>query len=869
MLLALPGHAPSQIRPPGEGTHPPALSIEKRVGDLLKKMTLGEKVAQLRCTIRRVEWGVNINEDGLGGAGPVLRSSTAAVAADRANSIQRLARTRTRLGIPVLIHDEGLHGLVANGATSFPQAIGLAATWDPELVGKVARATAREARSRGIRQLLSPVVNVVQDVRWGRVEETYGEDPYLQSRLGVAFCSAVEKEGVIATPKHFVANSGDGGRDSYPVHRSQRELRELFFPPFEACIREAGARSIMASYNSLDGIPASANRWLLTDVLRREWGFTGFVVSDYESVEWIADKHSAAANWKEAAARAVMSGLDVELPEADAFGLPLLEAVREGLVSEAAIDSAVARVLRAKFQLGLFENSFVDTLAAAQLSDCAEHRALAREAARKAIVLLKNEGGRLPLQKSVRSVAVLGPMIDTVALGDYSGYGTKVVTLLEGVRSSLPPAVEVRSHRGCALGFTSLPPVPSRNLLPPDAKPGEHGLRGEYFANRTLTGTPAFVRRDTSILFEWAMGSPDPALPRDGFSIRWTGRLTPDVSGEYALGAATDDGVRLWLDGKLLIDSWYERGALLDRVAVTLQAGRSYDLKIEYYENSGWSYAALVWQARSGVDPRIAEAAELARASDVAIVAVGITEGEGYDRSSLDLPGAQEELISAVASTGTPTVVVLMTGSAVTMARWLDRVDAVLQSWYAGEEGGTAIAEVLFGEVNPGGKLPLTFPQAVGHVPLFYNHRPTGRADVYADLSGDPLFSFGHGLSYTSFRYDSLAITPPVSLGNGGTVDVSVRVTNTGSRPGDEVVQLYLRDLVSWITRPVKELKGFRRVTLAPGEAATVRFTLSRRDLEFLDEELRPVLEPGDVSIMVGSSSADIRLRGTLTIPEG
>lgn len=861
-------HAGSQTRPGTPSFHPPATSVEKRVSDLLKKMTLEEKVAQLRCTIKRVEWGANINEDGLGGAGPVLRSSPASAAAAKANAIQELARTRTRLGIPVLIHDEGLHGLVGNGATSFPQAIGLAATWDPELVGKVARATAREARSRGIRQLLSPVVNVVHDVRWGRVEETYGEDPYLQSRLGVAFCAALEREGVIATPKHFVANSGEGGRDSYPVHSSQRELREIYFPPFEACIREAGARSIMASYNSLDGIPASANRWLLTDVLRREWGFTGFVVSDYEAVEWIADKHSAAANWEEAAARAVMSGLDVELPEADAFGAPLVQAVREGVVSGATIDSAVARVLRAKFQLGLFENPFVDTLAAAQVSDCAEHRALAREAAQKAIVLLRNADRRLPLQKSIRSIAVLGPMIDTVALGDYSGYGTRVVTLLEGVRSALPPSVEVREHRGCALGFTALPPVPSRNLLPPAAKRGEQGLRGEYFANRSLAGAAAFVRRDTSILFEWAMGSPDASLPRDSFSIRWTGALRPDVSGEYTLGAATDDGVRLWLDGKLLIDSWYDRGALLDRATVPLQAGKSYDLKIEYYENNGWSYAALVWQLRSGVDPRITEAAGLARKSDVAIVAVGIDEGEGYDRSSLTLPGAQEELISAVAATGTPTVVVLMTGSAVTMSPWLDRVAGVVQSWYAGEEGGAAIADVLFGDVNPGGKLPVTFPQSVGQVPLYYNHRPTGRSDVYADMSGDPLFAFGHGLSYTSFAYDSLQITPNGALGRDGTVGVSVRVTNTGGRPGDEVVQLYLRDIVSWLTRPVKELRGFRRITLASGEAATVRFTLSRRDLQYLDEELRPALEPGEVSVMVGSSSADIRVTGTFAIPE-
>jgi beta-glucosidase len=844
-----------------------AAAVERRVSDLLARMTLEEKVAQLRCTMRRVEWGVNISDNGLGNAGPVLRSSTAASAAAKANAIQELSRTRTRSGIPVLIHDEGLHGLVANGATSFPQAIGLAATWDPDLVGEVARATAREARSRGIRQLLSPVVNVVRDVRWGRVEETYGEDPFLQARLGVAFCAAVEREGVISTPKHFVANVGEGGRDSYPVHSSQRELRETYFPPFEACVREAGARSVMASYNSIDGIPCSANKWLLTDVLRREWGFDGIVVSDYESVEWIADKHAAAANWKEAAAHAVMSGLDVELPEADAFATPLLDAYREGLVTEAAIDGAVARVLRVKFRLGLFENPFVDTTEAARVNDSAEHRALALRAARKAIVLLRNQNALLPLSDSIRSIAVLGPMIDTVALGDYSGYGMKVVTLLEGIRSAIPPSVQVHGARGCALGFTALPPVPSRNLLPPDATPGVYGLRGEYFANRGLTGTPALVRRDTSIRFEWAMGSPDSLLPRDGFSVRWTGTLRPNVTGEYFFGAATDDGVRIWLDGALLIDSWYVRGALLDRTSLHLEAGRSYPLKIEYYENDGWAYAALVWQLRSGVGPGIAEAAELARASDVAIVAVGITEGEGYDRSSLALPGDQEALISSVAATGTPTVVVLMTGSAVTMSPWLDKAGAVLQSWYAGEEGGNAIADVLFGAVNPGGKLPITFPQSVGQVPLYYNHRPTGRSDVYSDVSGDPLFAFGHGLSYTFFRYDQLAITPKGTLGQGGSIDVSISLTNAGTRAGDEVVQLYVRHAVGTVTRPVKELRGFRRVTLGPGEGTTVRFTLGESELLVLDESLRPSLEPGRVNVMVGSSSADIRLNGDFTIP--
>jgi beta-glucosidase len=843
----------------------PKAPIEERVNDLLSRMSIEEKVAQLQCTLRKIEWGQNLTVNGLGGVGPLLRSYVAREAAEKGNEIQKLAVEKTRLHIPVIIHDEALHGLIGNGATSFPQAIGLAATWDTDLVAKVAAVIGKETRARGIRQVLSPVVNMARDVRWGRVEETYGEDPYLQSRMAVAFCKNIEAEGVITTPKHFVANVGDGGRDSYPIFFSERELREVYFPPFKAAFQEGNAWSVMAAYNAINDLPCSANKWLLTDVLRKEWGFEGFVVSDYGSVAGIVNMHFVAATPKEGAIKAVEAGLDMELPDIYFYGKPLLEAAKDGSVSRRALDTAVRNVLRAKFRLGLFENPYVDPEAAAAINDTPEHRALARQAAREAIVLLRNDGNVLPLKKEIKSIAVIGPNADVVKLGGYSGFGMKTVSILEGIRNKLGSTVNVTYEKGCDIGFSSLPPIPSDYLVPPDAKPGEHGLRGEYFKNMTLSGPPALVRIDKQVNFEWAMGSPDSTIPPDRFSARWTGKLLPAVSGTYRVGASTDDGLRLYIDGKVLIDSWFDRGATLDAVTLKLEAGHAYDARMEYYEDGGWAYASLVWDLKRETIPGIQAAVDAAKKADAAVVAVGIIEGEGSDRANLDLPGDQELLIKSVVETGTPTVVVLANGSAVTMRSWIDKVPGILDVWYPGEEGGNAIADALFGDYSPGGKLPITFPQFVGQVPLYYNHKPTGRGDNYADMSGKPLFPFGFGLSYTTFAYSDLQVSPK-QIAPNGKVQVSVDVRNTGDRAGDEVVQLYLRDPIASVTRPVKELKGFRRISLAPGEKKTVTFELAKKELEFLDAKMDYVVEPGMIEVMVGSSSDDIRAKSSFEI---
>jgi beta-glucosidase len=841
------------------------LSVEERVKDLLGRMTLEEKVAQLQSTLSGPKGQKLIPPEGLGGIGPMLRPLTADQAAERANTIQTMAFRETRLGIPVMIHDEALHGILANKATSFPQAIALASTWDTDLMSRVATVIGKETRSRGIRQVLSPVINIARDVRWGRVEETYGEDPYLTSRMGVAFCSAIERQGVATTPKHFVANVGDGGRDSYPIEFSERSLREVYFPPFKACVQEGHASSVMAAYNSLDGLPCSADPYLLTDILRKEWGFGGFVVSDYGSAAGIMNKHFVAATEKGAATLAVSAGLDVELPSIYVYGKPLIDAVNERLLPISALNEAVRHVLRVKFRLGMFEERYVDPKAAAATNDAAEHRALAREAARKAIVLLKNERNILPLKKSLKSIAVIGPAADEVQLGGYSGYGMKTVSLLEGLKGAVTPATKLLYAKGCEVGFTALPTIPSEALYPPGAKPGEHGLRGEYFSNMTLSGPPVLVRTDKQVYFEWAMGSPDSSIPVDHFSVRWTGKIIPPVSGVYKLGASTDDGLRLYLDGKLLIDSWFVRGATLDYVEVRLEAGHAYDLKMEYYENDGWAYANLVWDVKDRPNPLLQAALDSAKHADVALVAVRIIEGEGYDRASLDLPGSEEELINAVAATGTPTIVILVDGNAVSMSAWKENVAGILQAWYGGEEAGNGLMDVLFGDENPGGKLPITFPQFAGQCPLYYDHKPTGRGDDYSDMSGKPLFPFGFGLSYTTFEYVNLKIEP-LSITPKGSVSVSVNIRNTGNTRGDEVVQLYLHDQIASVTRPGKELKGFSRLSIEPGETRTVRFTIGPDELTFFNRNLKPVVEPGEVMVMVGSSSEDIRATGTFQI---
>ncbi len=844
----------------------PNLSVERRVEDLLGRMTVEEKAAQLQCRIDEGPVTDTAMKNGIGGLGCILRPRTGAGAAKELNRIQKFMTSKTRLGIPVMMHDEALHGLIAEKATSFPQAIGLASTWDPELMGRVAGAIAEETKSRGIRQVLSPTINISRDPRWGRVEETYGEDPFLTSAMAVAFVSAFETRGVVTTPKHYAANVGDGGRDSNPAHFSERLMREIYFPAFQASIAGAGARSIMAAYNSYDGTPCSSNHWLLTDVLRGEWGFKGYVVSDYTSVEGIFSLHRTAGDSIECAKQAIEAGLDVELPSVVMYGKPLLDAVRSGKVSMEVLDRAVRRVLTVKFELGLFENPYADPKEAARLNDCAAHRALARESAEKSLVLLKNADGVLPFSKSIRSVAVIGTPAAAPRLGGYSGSGMAVVSVLDGIRRAVP-AADVRFARGPAGGGRDWPVVPSEWLTPAGGKEGEHGLRGEYFDNTGLEGRPVLTRVDKDLFFDWGHGSPDAFIAADRFSARWTGKLKAPVSGPCVLAFTTDDGVRVTLDGERILQTWSDRAPSTDTVRVKLEAGRQYDLRVEYYENSGQAFAAMGWEI-SGKDPaaaEIREAVETAEACDAAVIVAGVNEGEGRDRSDLGLHPDVVRAINGIAAAGKPTVVVLINGGAVTVADWIASADAVLEAWYPGEEGGSAVAAALFGDVNPGGKLPVTFPISEGQVPLYYNSKPTGRGYNYVDLTGSPQFAFGAGLSYTTFEYGDLKLSA-ASMTPDGEIRASVNVRNAGTRKGDEVVQLYIHDRVGSVSRPLQELKGFRRITLEPGETRTVEFPVGRDQLVMLDKDMRWVVEPGQFEIRVGGASDDIRSKAVLEV---
>lgn len=855
----------------------PSLPVERRAGDLLSRMTLEEKFWQMFMIPGDLSLGKDKLKNGIfglqvattaaapGESGQMLRYASSGAARDasvKINEIQRFLVEETRLGIPAIFFDETLHGLVREGATGFPQSIGLAATWDPALMGKVAAAIALETKSRGIRQALSPMLEVVRDVRWGRVEEVYGEDPLLASRMGVAYVRAFEKAGVITTPKVLIANAGDGGRDSYPIQASERLLEEVFFPPFRDAV-EAGCTSIMTAYNSLDGTPCTANPWLLKTVLKDRWKFRGFVISDASAVGGLLDLHHTVAGREESAKSAVEGGLDVIFQTDYDHHVPLLKAFRQGMIDQKAIDEAVGRVLRAKFKLGLFEHPYADPNEAERRNGHPDHQALALQAARESIVLLKNDENALPLKKSIKRLAVIGPDAVEARLGGYSGPGNRKVSILEGIKSAAAGGTNVEYAEGCGRSGSRFVSIPPECLRSPDGRPG---LAGEYFNTIDLTGLPALTRIDPKLDFWWTLFSPHPSINADWFSVRWTGKLTAPASGLYHIGIEADDGYRLFVDGRPVIDNWKKAGFGSMTVPLRLEKNRSRDLRIEFFENVGNVKFRLIWDAGAAdLGARIEAAVKLAGACDTAIIVAGIEEGEFRDRADISLPGRQSELIRRVAATGTPAVVVLIGGSAVTMADWIDHVPAVIEAWYPGEAGGQAVAEALFGDVNPAGRLPVTFPQSVAQLPLYYNHKPTGRGDDYLDMTGKPLFPFGHGLSYTTFGYSELEIAP-AQITAAGKAEVRFKVRNAGAIAGDEVVQIYVKDLAASVVRPVMELKGFRRVSLKPGETQKVVFELARSELSMLNAAMQSVVEPGEFKIMIGSSSRDIRLRGFLKV---
>jgi beta-glucosidase len=827
----------------------PAVPIERRVDDLVSRMTLEEKVSQM----------------------------------------MNVAPAIPRLGIPEYDWwNEALHGVAFSGvATVFPQAIGLGATFDPQLVNRVAsviseeaRAKYNEAQRRGNRARFfgltfwSPNINIFRDPRWGRGQETYGEDPYLTGRLGVAFVKGLQGDDprylkVVATPKHFAVHSGpEPERHRFDAQAFERDLRETYLPAFRATITEAKAASIMCAYNRINGEPACANTHLLGDMLRSEWGFNGYVVSDCGAIEDIYRRHHFMKTPEEASALAVKRGTDLEC--GDTYR-SLVSAVKQGKISEAEIDRAVKRLFEARFRLGMFDPPDIVPYSKIPFSanDSIEHRQLALEAARESIVLLKNENNTLPLSKDIKTLAVIGPNADSmqVMLGNYNGQPSRATTPLAGIRQHVSPQTKVLYTMGTALTDVSVVPVPSSVLHAPD---GVRGLRAEFFTNKNLEGEPILRRVDEAVNFDWGMSTPAAGVPVDDFSVRWTGKLVPTISGTYRFGAIADDGVRIYLDGKLIAEDWTEHAPTTVTGEVTLEAGKSYDVKMEYYESKIGAVAKLVWQPPTKqTGSPFAEAVSLAKEADAVVLVLGLSsqlEGEemtvhepgflGGDRTDIGLPARQQALLEAVTATGKPVVLVLMSGSALAV-NWADmHVASIVQAWYPGEEGGAALADVLFGDYNPAGRLPVTFYKSVDQLPPFESYAMEGR--TYRYFKGEPLYPFGHGLSYTRFKYSGLNISSP-RISPTGTVTVSATVENVGRIEGDEVVQLYVTDVKASVPVPLRSLAGVERLHLKPGERRMVSFTLDPRQLAIVTDDGRSVVEPGEFKISIGGKQSGFK----------
>ncbi len=867
----------------------PKLPIEERVKDLIARMTPEEKFWQLFMIPGDLSDGKEKYKNGIFGfqvsakgnkdaAGQLLNYSSASNALQTAkliNSIQKYFVEETRLGIPIIPFDEALHGLVRDGATAFPASIALAATWDTSLMNKVATAIALETKSRGIRQILSPVVNIASDVRWGRVEETYGEDPFLSSAMGVAFVSPFEKMGVVTTPKHFIDNSGDGGRDSYPIDINERLLDEIYLPPFKACFEKGGSRSVMTSYNSLNGSPCTANNWLLNEKLKKELNFQGFVISDASAVGGANVLHYTAKDYPDASAKAINNGLDVIFQTAYEHYKLFIPPFLDGRIDSKTIDSAVARVLRVKFELGLFENPYVNEDEANKWNGNPAHKVLAKEAALKSMVLLKNnhmsgqDNPVLPLKKSIKSVAVIGTDAMEARLGGYSGPGNNKVNILNGIENKLGKSVNVIFAPGCGRSSPEWITVPGTNLYTNVNGKTQRGLQGEYFNNVQLTGEPVMTRIDHKIDFGWTLYSPDSKINYDFYSVKWTGKLKAPVAGNFKIGIEGNDGYRLYLNGKLIIDNWKSQTFTTKLVSYQFEKDKEYDIRIEFFESQGYARFKLVWNVGVPKDwqQKINEAVNAVKKAEVAVVVAGIHEGESQDRAYLNLPGHQEEMINQIAATGKPIVVVLIGGSAITMTNWIQNVPSILDAWYPGEEGGDAVADVLFGDYNPAGRLPITFPVFEGQLPLVYNHKPTGRTDDYADLNGQPLFPFGFGLSYSNFEYSNLQFEKKQFAKDDSTM-VYCTIKNTSNRDGEEVVQLYIHPLLSSVAQPVKLLKGFQRIFLKAGEEKKIGFKITRELLKVLDINMKWTVEPGTFRVMIGASSKDIRLRDLIDVSE-
>ncbi|MDR0700150.1 MAG: glycoside hydrolase family 3 C-terminal domain-containing protein [Tannerella sp.] len=808
-----------------------------RIADLLSRLTVEEKIDLLRATSPEIP----------------------------------------RLGIDKYYHgNEALHGVVRPGNfTVFPQAIGLAAMWNADLHYRIATAISDEARARwneleqgknqkaqfsDLLTFWSPTVNMARDPRWGRTPETYGEDPFLSGVLGAAFVKGLQGNDpkylkIVSTPKHFAVNNEEHNRFEANPQVSERLLREYYLAPFEQCVREGKAASIMTAYNAINDVPCTANPWLIQKVLREDWGFDGYVVSDCGGPALLLSGHKYVKTQETAATLSIKAGLDLECGD-NIYIRPLLNAYRQKMVSDADIDSAAAHVLKARMRLGLFDNPVDNPYNKIPPSAVGspEHRQLALEAARQSIVLLKNKNDILPVDpKKVKSIAVVGINAANCEFGDYSGFPVnQPVSVLAGIREKAGGRIKI-VHAPWVSALDGYEQI-SQSYFP-------EGLHAEYFTGRNLTGE-AKTRTDEWVNFEPANQAPDPFLPKSPMSIRWKGKLRPTVSGTYTFAFTSDDGCRLFIDGEKIIDAWNGHSIRTDTARIDLKAGKDYLLQAEYYDNRDAAIARLSWRipsvtAKSRLD-LYGQAGKAVRECDLAIAVLGINksiEREGKDRSDISLPKDQEEFIREIYKVNPNTIVVLVAGSSLAI-NWIDEnVPAIVNAWYPGEQGGTAIAEVLFGDYNPAGRLPLTYYNNPDELPPFDDYDVT-KGRTYQYFTGKPLYPFGYGLSYSSFEYKNLTVTD-----EGKTVSVRFDVKNTGKRDGSEVAQLYVKLPDMNIPLPIKQLKGFKRVFIRKGQTEKVEIVIQKENLRYWDDEKATFVVPSGVyRFMAGASSEDIRI---------
>lgn len=854
--------------------------VESRVQDLLKRMTLEEKVRQLdmydgNALVEGKSMSLKKAQAVIGTKGIGSLHDYYPESAEYANDIQKYAIENTRLGVPIIFIEEALHGYQGVKSTAFPVPIGLASMWDVDAMKKVGEAIGAEARSVGVHMVLSPVLGIGREPRWGRIEETYGEDPYLAARNGVSIIKGMQGDDltrddkVVAEPKHYGVHSApEGGGNTAPVYCGEREARTNFLYVFEKAFREGGALGVMAAYHELDGIPCVSNPWLLKTILREEWGFKGFVLSDLGAINMQTNSHGTAKTQKEAIANAINSGLDMQFYdyEHDVFENSIIEAVKDKTLKMENLDRAVASVLRVKFILGLFDNPYIDVSLKSKRYHNQKHQNLALETAQKSIVLLQNKNNVLPLKQNVKSVAVIGEFSDKVMLGGYSPKEVEGISILNAFRKSNYKI----DYIDATIPSSTLEPIDSKYF---ETKDGQRGLKAEFFNNLDLKGTPVATQVETNLSPYWHNLSPAGGVGKDNFSVRYTGYLVPKMSGTYSVGMVTDDKGRMFLNNKKIVENWdnYQVNVMKSH-EVRLEKGKKYPVKIEYGEVDNYAGMMVKWKLIKKDEEQKAtnifiKAANRAKISDVVVLVLGESKsvvGEGKDKSDLELDKYSKKLISEVSKIGKPIILVLQNGRPLILNDEIKLADAILETWYAGEKQGEAVVDIISGKVNPSGKLPVSFPRSMGQLPIYYNHKKTSRRG-YVDGTSQPLFAFGHGLSYSTFKYSDLKIENK-TISKNQNQKVTVSVKNTSDIAGEEIVQLYITDVFSSVATSKIQLRGFKRVNLNPGEKKSVEFTLTPEDLSLWNRDMKRVVEPGEFKIQVGTASDKILLTDTFIV---